>query len=253
MATEGSVTFSLRELARLEQERVDDARAAAPRHRELAAEARARAERRASDERLAKERQEAEARREQAQREREEQARLDAIERAIVERALKEAQERAAAEERERQHERDLRLASARRDHHGRRLARWVAFQTAAFLVVLAAGTVAYAGFLAPSADRALSAAKASVAERDEEIVGLRRQIAALEARATRDRADLDQEIQNSAALTLALDKAHQDLDALRRQRGGRGVGIAEPPKVVGLNTHCDPTLGDPLCGNLGR
>src|ERR1019366_603025 len=94
---EGSVTFSLLELGRLEEQRVREEREAEAARRQAEQEARDASERRLALEREARDRQEDEARLRQERREREEAARVEAIKLAIVEKARKEAEARTLA------------------------------------------------------------------------------------------------------------------------------------------------------------
>ena len=160
-----SVAFSLKELMKLEDERVDEERAAL-----LAAERRAASERAARDEAERQARIIAEEERARSlAKEREEEARLEAMQRATVEQAriTVEARTRADESERERAHERELtrmRLEATKRPGP----ALYIGSAMGGAGLALAAFLVFFFAIAKPDSDRRIRELQGSVdAERD--------------------------------------------------------------------------------------
>jgi hypothetical protein len=231
---EGSVTFSLRELVRLEEERANEQRVAELRGRQAEESARATAE----------------------QQQRDEAARRELAERAGIEAARREVELRAAADERERQRRHEAELArmaqpapaaapeaipQAEEPRPGKLLGALAITPS----VVLGAALVAYFGVLAPSvrAEQARSSHEATskdhesgelrarLGESEQTIASLRRDLARSEARVGM----LEAPAATPAAHALPSPPT-----------GGHATHKAKPPLL-----DCAPGSKDPLCGNL--
>jgi hypothetical protein len=253
---EGSVSASLRELERLEQDRLDQEREAQRRRRDAEDEARRRVEQCAAEERLAREEREEEARQARARVEREEAARASAMERAIVERAKAEATAEAAAREREREHRRELERASAAEGREVARL-RWAARALAAILAMaVIGGTMGYALVLVPRWQGGVEAAAGAVRAREEalaELAALRTKVAMAEGDAVEARRDLAGAASRAEALETQVSDLKREVERLRRPRGGGRAPSVSPAPDTGFSTHCDPGSRDPLCASIGR
>jgi membrane protein involved in colicin uptake len=248
MSQSSSVIFSLRELERMEEERVRSQAQAEALEREARDRALREAQERVRVETEARERVDAEARREVERRSREEAARIEAIHRASVEaaRATAEAQARADEQERRRRHE--LELERTRALSQGRGLRGVVA--AALFGAVVSAGiaVAVQLGVVAPR-DRARAVeATAAIASRDSTIEQLRSSAAAADAR-IRSLAD------DLAAARGDNDRLRAGVELSRRPSPTAGsgrapVGVAPRPDTPRLNgfTSCPPGSQDPLC-----
>ena len=190
---EGSVTASLRELERLEAERIRELHGQERREREAQETARREAARREEEARLARERRDEEAWLARARLERDEAVRAAAIERAIVERAKTEAAERAIAEERERAHRREIELAAASHVREHARLRRIAIALSLGMAAVVLGGALVDGAVLTPRWERRVAAASADVMSRDETISNLRERLASQEGATTAARNDLAQ------------------------------------------------------------
>ncbi len=253
---EGSVTFSLLELGRLEEQRVREERDEAARRLRADNEARVAAERRAEEERAVQERQQSDALRAEERLAREEAARVDAMKLAILEKARKEAEDRARADDRDRQHRRDVELSAIARRGVETRLRRIAVAEGIALVAVLVVASVGYGAGIAPRTERRVAAAGAEVAQRDQTIAGLRAQIAAQEQALGAARTDLEAGATRAAALSADLEQGHRDLDKARK---GCFVPLPVVAPVIhhgpetGFSTRCDPGSRDPLCASLGH
>jgi colicin import membrane protein len=251
---EGSVTFSLLELGRLEEQRLREEREAEAARRRQEQEARDEAERRAARELEDRETREAEARRSEERREREEAARVEAIKAAIVEKARKEADARAIAEEREQQHRREVELTSVARGHVEKRLVRISVAQAVALVAVIAGAGVGYLAGIAPQNERRVAAVSAEVAERDQTIASLRAEVASASAALGAAHKDLSVAGDRATSLAAELEQARRDLE---RARKGTSLPGPVPPvhhgPDTGFSTRCDPSSHDPLCASLGQ
>jgi len=247
--SEGSVSFSLKELSRLEDERValerEDAR---KRREELERAAAAEAQR---IEAAAAERahQEEERLREHERRMQEEAARLDGMKRAVVERERIAAEQAARESEVARLRAHELELARLRREGGGTSKAAWSV--AAASVLALVLGVVAYAAVLRPDADRQLAAARAEAAAQGDLVGQTQRQLAELGTRVDGLGAQLKTEVER------AHDLEEQLADA-QRKLGDRRVGATPSPiphrtapiptRSTGLIDGPCKNPGDPLC-----
>jgi hypothetical protein len=245
MVRDESVSFSLLELARLEEERVKkearDLRCA----RE-AALARARAE---EKEREGEARRAETARREEEERKREQDARLDAMQRALVERAIAEAEGRARAEDRERARAHELTLERVRHDPLLRRYKRLAAMGGFLAGSALVANTVVYASVWRPQAERRVSFAIGQLADSQKTVRELRthseedgRTIAGLKS-------ELEDTRSEARTAVRDLDEARAQLARLAPPKGHGTVQHPPPPRLTGpLSDECAGSH-DPLCG----
>jgi colicin import membrane protein len=250
MSQSSSVIFSLRELERMEEERVrSQAQAAA-----FEGEARERALREAHElvrlETETRERQEAEARRDVEQRAREEAARIEAIRLAGVEAARAAAEAQARADERERERRHELEVERSRAMGQGRGLRGTAG--AAAFGVVVAAGVAMaiHFGLVAPRARAGAAEASAELASRDVAIQDLRAQAAATETRMHGLEGDV-------AAARGDGDKLRADLETARRAcvpaaaphplASGPSAPHPATQRLDGF-TSCPAGSRDPLC-----
>jgi colicin import membrane protein len=249
---EGSVTASLRELERLEAERIRELHAQERREREAQETARREAARREEEERLARERRDEEAWLARARLERDEAVRAAAIERAIIERAKTEAAERAIVEERERAHGREIELAAASHVREHARLRRTAIALSLGMAAVVLGGALVDTTVLAPRWERRVAAASADVMSRDETISDLRARLVSQEGATTSARNDLAQAASRQAVLEAQLGEARREIDKLRRTRSAPPPLFVHPPET-GFSTKCAPDSRDPLCANLGR
>jgi colicin import membrane protein len=178
VAGEGSsVLFSLGELMKIEEERVDEERHRADHQRAEMERARALAEVRAAREeeaRIGAERARAAA---EAKLEREENARHDAMRVAAVERARIEAEEsaRLAAMTAAQAHERSL--AELREDASKKSLSRWLKVAIVGGVLVIGGGLGLYFGKIKPDAEAREQVAAAEVARAQEELRAIKKEL----------------------------------------------------------------------------
>ena len=248
---EGSITASLRELERLEEDRLRQESAARRQLHEADEAARRDAERRAEEERRARIRSEEEAWLARTRLEREEAARSAAMDRAIVEAAKTEAAARAHAAESEREHERQLERAAATEARALVRL-RWVAGALAGSLaVVLAGGGLGYTRVVVPRWAERVEAARAEATARGATITDLSARLAAAEHDATAARRETAVPVSRAGALEAQATDLRREVDKLHHAKGASPS--APRQATMGFSTHCDPASGDPLCANIGR
>jgi hypothetical protein len=249
---EGSLTASLRELERLEEDRLREENETRRQQRDAEEAARRSADQRTEAERVARERREEEAWLARARVEREEAVRSAAMERAIVERARTEAAARALAEEREHEHRRELERATALEAREVVRM-RWVAAALAAALVTIVAGAgLGYVLVLVPRWTGRIDAAGAEVTAREGTIADLRAKIATAENERSAVQRELAGAAGRAGALETQVTELRRELEKLRRIKGVPGPSPAHAPEA-GFSTHCDAASGDPLCANIGR
>lgn len=238
-----SVTFSLRELQELEQERIAREKREAEEREAAAARAREESARREAEAIAARERAEAEAREAERRRELEELARREAMQKALVEQARIEVEARTRAEEadRERRHERELaalRASQAKQGPGG-----FVASAIGGAVVALLAASVVYFAALKPNVDR-------QIAELGDQSSRADSRSAELERRAD--------------SLQAALDGAQRELKELRERPAPVAAPAPKGPTATGTGprtpraTQAAPPLpptvclkGDPLCPTI--
>ncbi len=245
--SEGSVSFSLKELTRLEDERVAFERDEARRRREELERNAADQAKRAQEAVDARARAEDERRKELERHAREEDARLEGQKRAFVERERLAAEQRARDGEVARLHTHELELTRLRTQGGGARIAWSVAV---ASLVCLVAGAIAYAAVLRPDADRQLAQARADVVRSGELVKEAERQVS-----------DLGKRVDGLAGQLQASEEHARDLerqlDDAKKKVGDRRAGVAPPPtprpppiptRPTGLIDGPCKYPGDPLC-----
>jgi colicin import membrane protein len=242
-----SVSFSLKELMKLEDERIDQEKQASAARERAAKAARDEAERRERAALAAQAAAEAAEREDARRREREEEARLEAIQRAAVEqtRITVEARTRAEEAERERSHERELsrmRLEAQRRPGLGA----LVGSGLAGVALALAAFLVFFFGAAKPAADRRIA-----------ELDGT---AAAAQARATSLERRVDEQSSQLALLGKQLEATRAQLAAAEAAkppapapttRGGAGPTAPPVRKPVKEAPCIDPR--DPMCFDIPR
>lgn len=246
--TETSVTFSLAELMKIEQERL----AEQEQQRRLQAEQRENAERerrmRLEREASEKLRAEEQARREQEQRERTEAARLEAMRHAVVEaereRALQQA--RIAQAEHEREHQR--KLTALQQNTVKRRLKAGLVTVSVALSVFVFGGASAFFGVIKPQTDRRIEQLDAQACQREQDNAQLKRKLEAQSATMDKLMDQVRQGQLERSMLTAKLDEAMKELE----RRGSKPVltgGVRQVPTTIndGFARNCtDPN--DPMC-----
>lgn len=251
-----SVTFSLRELMKLEDDRIARERASQEARRLSEQAAKLEAERRVEEARAAKEKADAEERERARLREVEDVARREAMSRAAVEQTRIEVEARTRAEEaeRERMHERELARLRAEQTPKVA-IGPIVGSGFAGLALALVAAVGLYAGSLKPASDRQL-------AERDRAVVESTERASDLSRRA-------DELGRVKEGLEAQLRDANREIASLKERpvkapdsRGGiRGNGPALGGRGT-RDTHgtgvkegtAEPCLkGDPMCPNVGR
>lgn len=240
-----SVTFSLRELMKLEEDRVDRERRAREEAQRAEARAREEAERRAAEERDARERAEAEAREAERRRALDELARREAMHKAVVEQARIEVEARTRAEEAERERRHELELARVRTASRSPSVGTAVLAALGAAAITMAACLALYLGALRPDADRRIAALEA----------------AALEGRARE--ADLSARLEDARRAT---SDAQRELEQAKRElanrsappppapstgRHGAGQGPRHPTQAAPRRTGTPCLPRDPMCFDL--
>jgi hypothetical protein len=246
--SEGSVSFSLKELMRLEDERVAFEREAARKRSEDRERAVAEEARRAEELALASARQEEERLRRHDREGKEEEARLDGMKRALVERERVVAEQAVREAEVARLRSHELELARMRREGSGSAKVAWSV--AAASVLALATGVVAYAAMLRPDMDRRLAAAHAEATAQSDAMDKSQKQLAELGTRVSGLAVQLQTESARATSLERQLDEAQKKLADHR--------GVAPPPaphhpKVIqnqptGLIDGPCKNVGDPLC-----
>lgn len=246
-----SVTFSLKELMKLEDQRVDEekqAREARERAAQMAREEQARRERAELE---ARERAEADERERARHREMEEEARREAIQRAAVEQAriTVEARTRAEESERERRHELELqRMRAEAVKKPG--LGAWIGCALGGSAVALAVCLVMFFGVSKPASDRRIAELDRSNASADARADQLGRRVDEQKARI----GELEKSLHDAQAEITRLKAAAKPAAPVGggggptvNKRGGTGTGPAKG--AVESGPPCDRF--DPLCGTI--
>jgi hypothetical protein len=240
--------FSLRELDRMEEERVRTLAEAAERERALGERTRREAEERERQQRSAQERAEEDARREVERRAREEAARIEAIHRTTAEAARLEveAKTRAAAREQEQRHE--LELERTRLGTGGARTRGTLAAGLFGAVVAGGVAMAAHYGVTVPREHARATEAESALASRDVTIADLRANAGVADARARALEGDL-------TAARAQADRLRDELEAARKapvahvatpRMPGQAPRI-EGPRLDGF-TSCPPGSKDPMC-----
>jgi len=242
--------FSLRELARMEEERVREQGADAQRERDARLKVEREVAERARREAEARERAEVEGQLEMARRAREEQARVDALQRAAVESARVAADARARAEERERERAHELEVERARVAAGTERLRSRVLGAVVGVTLGAGGATGACLVLFSGREQARMEASSAEVAVRDGTIRDLRATAEATQARLLAGDESL-------ASMRAARDRLQGELDDARRPTGHRtasprstvaqGQTHAAETRLDGFAT-CAPGSKDPMC-----
>jgi colicin import membrane protein len=248
--TEGSVSFSLKELMRLEEERValarEEARALEEEKRKRAEEEAFRA-REVEEERL---RLEDERRREEERRAREEKARLEGIERAIVERERTTVERAAHAAEMDRLRRHEIELVRLREGAVHPLGARTAWSASGALVMMLGACLVTYFAGVRPDNDRRLADARGEATERAAAVEAAQKRLDELGTRVQGLEGrlhDADLRAQDLERQLKDARDASKSAPARGRSAGpatGHGAKTDTPKGLLGGN--CNPI--DPLC-----
>ncbi len=239
-----SVTFSLRELLKQEDERVERERRAEEEARAAAAKARLDAERRAQEE---AERAAAEAREAARRTELEELARREALQRAAMEQARLEVEVRARADERERERRHEIELARVRAATQKDGFGLGALAASAAFGLALA-GLTAFGVHLAvtaPAADRRVAEVERALTTEHAKTVSLE--------------AELDREKKRRAELDGRVADLGAQLEAAAKKPCTTAVGASKgPQRPTTSSKRPEPTSGpcqpgDPMCFAIPR
>jgi colicin import membrane protein len=251
---EGSLSFSLAELSRLEGERQ---REQAERERRVRA-ARAEAESHAQRARRQREEQEARALEEQRLEEQrkaaEDAARLEAAHQAALVRAKTEAETEARAKLEELEHRHVEALARIRESEGVSDLKR-VAMASWAFAsVVCVAALVVVFAIVRPDAERRVAIAEGQAASQSEELRAAKAREQEGERRLRELGVKLDEPTRRASELSSALESARTATVAhLKAPKGPTAPAPPPPPPPSGpFGTNCPPGSMDPLCG-LGK
>jgi hypothetical protein len=245
--TETSVTFSLQELMKIEQERITEQEQHRRRQAELREKTEREAQQRAEQQEVERLRAEERERTLQEQRRREEAAKLEAMHHALVQaekdRVLQ--QMRLQQSENERQHE--LKLEAVRQGGTARRLKSLLIAVSTASLLLFASTSAGWLGIVKPDQDRRLAQLTEQASSRDQENQQLKRK---LDQQATQLDKLLDQvragHIERST-LAARLDEALKELERRGARPGASGPAAVKPPTT--LQADCPPGSLDPLCG----
>lgn len=239
-----SVTFSLRELRELEEERIAREQRAAQEAAAQAARARQLAEQRAREQ---AERAAAEAREAARRTELEELAKREALQRAAVEQTRLEVEVRARADERERERRHEIEIARIRA------VTERPGFGLAALGGAAAVGAV-LAGFAAFAVH--MTAVAPAHAKR---VADLERSVSAEQLRAQGATGEADREQKRAADLERRASELRAEIDRKKpcpaspptTPKGGAPGGSSHPKRVEPIGPVCQP--GDPLCPTIGR
>jgi hypothetical protein len=213
-----SVTFSLRELQDLEEERITREKRDAREREIAAAQAKEDDARREAETLLAKERAQAAAQEEQRRRDNEELARREAMQKAIVEQARLEVDAKTRAQERERERQHELELARLRAQQGATKPGAIIGAGLGSALFVLAGAFAIHLAVLKPSSE-ARVAALTDMATR-------------AEARATEAERRSDEQKKQIATLS----------EDLRQAREVKPTESPKPPAIKGGSAGHGPT-----------
>jgi hypothetical protein len=252
MEREGSLTFSLAELSRLEDQRLRSERerqAGLVKAEALAAEeaARKKQEREAEDVRI----------REDARRSREREAREDEARQsarreaeALRAKALAEGETQARLALSAQQHEEALARIAAQGG--GRTWRRLALASCAGSAAVIAIALVVELLVLRPEAKRHLAAAEGDAIAKSEEVRQARESVEQERSVEEALRVALDERTRASAALGKSLDSALAEIEHLKAPHGSgppRSRNPTEAPHPGPFSNDCPPGSRDPLCG----
>lgn len=247
-----SVNFSLKELMKLEDERIDQERQACDARERAAKTARDEAERREREERAARDRAVAEERERARFREMEEEARREAMQRAAVEQAriTVEARTRAEEADRERRHEIELqrlRADTVKKPGPGGYVASALGGAAAALALCL----VMHFAVSKPASDHRIAELDRAVAGGSEREAELGRRVDEQKARIgqlEKTISDMQDELSKRPPAQATTVKPGNG--ATGPKRGGTGTG-GDSPKGKGLNDGPPCPKFDPLCFHI--
>lgn len=231
---EESVSFSLRELTKLEEDRL--AREAREAHEREAAAARAREE---------AARREATAREDERRKALDDLARREAMQKALVEQARIEVEARTRAEEAERERRYELELARLRGEATRQGPGGYVASAAAGLVVAMLACAFAYVGAVKPAFERRTAELERSAAREGERAADLERRLEEARAALTAKERELAAAPSHDAPPTALPGPARGPTRGPTRRGGTRGSAPPAPAP-----TTCLP--GDPLCPAIG-
>ena len=249
--SEGSVSFSLKELTRLEDERVAFERAEVRRRQDERERARFEEARRAAEAEEQRAREEEERHRDEDRRAREEAARLDGMKRGLIERERAQAELAARESEMARVRAHELELARLRDAGGGLKVVS--AWAIAALSTLALVGTsIAYVAVLRPDAERHVAEAKGEARQRGELVDRTAAQVSELGKRVDGLRSELQASQEHAKNLQAQLDDAQRKLGD-RRGSGAATSPIphrpaATPTRPTGLIDGPCKYPGDPLC-----
>lgn len=237
-----SVTFSLRELQDLEEDRIAREKRDASEREAAAVRAREDAARREAEMLAAKERAEAEAREEQRRRDLEELARREAMQKAIVEQARIEVDSKTRAQERDRERQHELELARLRAQQGQTKPGLVIGAALGGALFVLVGAFAIHLVVLKPGSEARI-AALSDMATR-------------AEARAAEAERRSEEQNKRIAALTEELRQARDAKPApephkppVTGSKPGRPHNGPTPAPTEPKRTNC--LKGDPMCPDL--
>lgn len=237
-----SVTFSLRELQDLEEDRIEREKRDAKEREAAALRAKEDAARREAETLAAKERADAEAREEQRRRDLEELARREAMQKAIVEQARLEVDSKTRAQERDRERQHELELAWLRAQQGQTKPGVVIGAALGSALFVLAGAFAIHLAVLKPNSEARIAALTAMAARAD--------------ARAAEAERRADEQSKRIAALTEDLRQAREAKPAVEPHKP-QATGPKQPIRTHGTapaptepkRTNC--LRGDPMCPDL--
>ncbi len=245
--SETSVSFSLQELMRIEQQRLHEQ----DRDRAQRAQRQAQAERERHEQLRAQEqaqlRTQQEHRRLEEARGREEAARIEAMRQAIVQRERNEALERARLIEVQQVRKHELEMAAIRHDAHKRKLLVGVIAVSAACVILAGSGMGAYVGMIKPQADARAADLTNRMMQREQENDELKHRLDAQLTRSDKLVDELQASETKRSMLVARLEAAEREL----AQR--KGLPPASHTSVVSAPTaaRCvgEAAKYDPMCG----
>lgn len=243
-----SVQFSLKELMKLEDERIGEEKKA--RDEREAAEARAREEtaRKEREALAAREREEADARERQRREMVEEEARREAMSRAAVEQARIGVEARARAEESERERRHEIELVRVRAESQKKpAIGGFIGSGLAGAGVVLLAALLVHFGMVKPESARRVAELEQGVAVAETRADQLSRQ----SAKQADELAAMKRELDAAKALLASPPPVAKTPPTT--PAGGKGPIAAPPPKPRLPDEKPCADEHDPLCGTIRR
>ncbi|HEU4534819.1 MAG TPA: hypothetical protein VFS00_11900 [Polyangiaceae bacterium] len=239
--------FSLKELAGLEEDRLNQEKSARQQEEARKIREREEQERRAREAEEARIAAEQERQRREEQQQREEAARLEAMRAAEIERQRVEAEQRARLEAQQQQQAHAQQLEMIRQDQSKKKL-RWAAYGAAALFVLTAAGGVGIYVKLQNEAQAEQIAREESARQAEADQARTRAEY----QKALDDIADLKKRLQSTSS-EVERQKLERQLKELN-QHAPPGPGVKKPgasPAGGKREDDCPPGSLDPMCGKL--